>query len=232
MRQLKMCIFIKSHHSSFILLISTLITLTSLCADAAPSHHHIKREEVTDIEPQETKPSDENWHVTQKWLIESINRLRGEINELGHNYEVHFRNKETDDMKNQQDFVHDLAVLRADHSVLANQQQKIIDLIKEWRDADTIKTTTETTVPQHPSLESHPDPVVRHHRRKHRRRIFSDFMDHEKKFESQASKNVTELFGEVSALHDITLALFHDVQDLEQRLDKKETSADDSKNED
>ena len=197
--------------SYFVIITFSIIWIKS---DAVPISEN-KVEE--DAKNQDSSFEDKNWKITQKWLIESINRLRQEINDLGHNYEVHTQTKDSQDVKNQQDFIHDVAVLRADHSVLANQQKKIIHMIQEWR-----KAPSATKAETQDDIKSRAVQPHRHksHRRRHLKRPFKDFMVNEKKFERQTAKNVTELFSEVSSLHDITLALFHDVQDLEQRLSK------------
>lgn len=184
----------------------------------------------TDISRSSTATTrDENWKITQKWLIESINRLQKDMNDISSSYTAHVDAAKSDSFKKERVFVHDVQILRADHTVLANQQQQIIQLIKERRLSDKAeeeandnqkkaeKKTSAMSDDQSSNRKSH------HHRRHTRR---SQHVEQEKKFEANTQKNVTELFAQVSALHDITLALFHDMQDLEVRVGKKQLPED------
>lgn len=214
---------------------------------------------------------EKNWEITQKWLIESINRLREEINELGHNYNVHMASKDADIDRNQANFVHDIAVLRADHTILANQQKEIITLIKnqpsvvmeklispvivnklpknsanfpkfEQNSANLQETSgnfenSQETSGQDANGNWHKKDMDtqsgrRHHKRHHPR--VEKLEEKEEKLEEKGEKleekeeklegNLNRMNQQVSALHDITLALFHGVQDLETKIEKNDNT--------
>lgn len=162
-----------------------------------------------------------NHQKTQRWLIESVSRLQKELNEVAASYAGHLDSSELNAQQQQRSFVNDVAALRADHTILAKQQEQIIQLIKNHafnRDSSEERNQKDSSAAQTTSTVSPPRASAKH--RKHGRRLHRK-LEEEKKFEKTATRNITELFGEVSALHDITIALFHDLQDLEKRAAEK-----------
>lgn len=193
---------------------------------------------------------DNNWSVTQKWLISSINQLKGEMNQLGHNYNEHMEEEVSKESHSQQSLAHDLAVLRADHTILSQQQQMIIKLLKERTSAVPASSTTlvqvqeklasavevigveqgeeegeeedddgvkDTSSPHHGKHHHHSH---RGHRRKHEK--FDQLKDREERFEETSSNQIRELVSELTALHDITIAMFHEMQDIEKKVEHKD----------
>ena len=184
------------------------------------------------IPPTQFDTRDKNWEITQRWLIQSMNRLRQEINELGHNYNVHIKNNDANVDRNQANFVHDIAVLRADHTVLANQQKEIINLIKTKPSVVLEKLVSPVIVNKPPDKyqndrsdddgdvsdekkDSDRERPHRHHRRHPK-------VEKIEEKEEILEENLSKMSQRVNSLNEITLALFHGVRDLETKIQDKD----------
>ena len=230
------------------MILSSLIILTiSFCGKTQTAPIDDTSLESTDEDAQvEGNNEQNNWSMTQKWLIESINQLKREMNELGHSYEEHVSRQETEEGHAKQSLAHDLAVLRADHTILSQQQQIIIKLLKERsgeKEPLLVQVQERLASPVHLLLpesgeksqkpqdakdgeESEDLSHGKHHHRHHRHHSRSNkqldqLVDREKKFEQNSSQKVHELSEELTALHDISIAMFHEMQDLEKKVEKQ-----------
>lgn len=67
----------------------------------------------------------------EQWLMKNIDQLLYEMKQFGHEYNVQVLNSQASEEKNQKSLAHDLAILRADHTVIANQQRNLITLIQK-----------------------------------------------------------------------------------------------------
>jgi len=159
-----------------------------------------------------------NWLLTKAWLIDNINRLRHEFNELERDYSNHVETSNTLNSNKDKQLVQDIATLRADHTVLSQQQKQIIQLIKKNQiltngnheskeETKVIETTTNSNL------------LKKKHKKRHSN--LKHFQQKEQLFEDQTKRNMTEVFAEMSALHDITLTLFEDLISLEKRISDK-----------
>lgn len=68
----------------------------------------------------------------QEWLMKGVDQLLYEMKEFGHEYNVQVQSRQASDEKNQQSLAHDLAILRADHTIMAEQQRNLIQLIHKF----------------------------------------------------------------------------------------------------
>ena len=77
--------------------------------------------------------TDENNKVNhnEEIIVKNIDQLLYEMKQFGHEYNVQVENEKINGEKSQQSLAHHLAILRADHTILAQQQQSIIQLIKQ-----------------------------------------------------------------------------------------------------
>lgn len=210
--------------------------------------------------------SGETWSLTQNWLISSINQLKSEVNQLGRSYNDHVSEQESESSHSQQSLAHDLAVLRADHTIMSNQQQMLIKLLKERltsasaaaaaavpatttfiqvqeKIASPVKLLHEERITTEggEGKQQEPDAVDdeededssqnhgkrhhhrhRHHHHKHKHEKFDQLKDREEQFEQQSSQQISSIKSELSALHDITISMFHEMQDLEKKMEKQQ----------
>jgi hypothetical protein len=187
-----------------------------ICTDCLPTI-------LPPAQPNEISPQ------IQEWLIQSINLMRRELNELGHNYNVHINTKEAEEIQSRQSLVHDLAVLRADHTILSNQQKQLIELIQQKvsrnNKEDSLKSDN---IPEsgddQREMRSRGHHDRRHHHRRHHHKKHLESQEPPKKAEEIAKleeytkERISSLSQELTSLHDVTISLFRDVQDLEQRM--------------
>jgi hypothetical protein len=248
------------------ILILICLSITDLIS-AAPVTESTK--ETTTI-PSGTGSSDSksadvssNWSLTQNWLISSINQLKGEVNQLGRSYNEHVQEQESESSHSQQSLAHDLAVLRADHTIMSNQQQMLIKLLKErlTSDGKAAAVPPTTTLIQVQEKIASPVELLReerittetegreegkeepqeqagssdeededssqnhgkrhHHRKHHHHKKFDQLQEREEQFEQQSSRQVESIKSELSALHEITISMFHEMQDLEKKIEDK-----------
>ncbi|KAI1301885.1 hypothetical protein HDE_03030 [Halotydeus destructor] len=174
--------------------------------------------------------SDSNWLTTQKWLIDSINQLQKEINELSTSFTTHVDSSQSDEFKKQSDFAHDIAILRADHTVLSSQQQIIINLIKQRQNGGQDDGQETKPAESHSQENGHKKGKRKHrHRRRHGNQLVvkdADGQGASDQFQLKATKTITDLSEEVNALHDITISLFRDLQDLEKKVSDNDDKVD------
>lgn len=201
-----------------ILIALHIIVSVASVAVCAPLHN----EEASSLDSESSKRGT-NWLTTQNWLIDSINRLQRELNEVSTSITGHLDASDAESQSRQRAFVHDVAVLRADHTILSQQQQRIIQLIKErtLRDSDAAASNDnqDGETKDEINVNARKSVIVEHRAAaKHKRRPFVRAV---KKFEAETKQNITEVFAELKAQHDITLALFDDLRDLEMRLAKQ-----------
>jgi hypothetical protein len=159
-----------------------------------------------------------NWLLTKAWLIDNINRLRHEFNELERDYSNHVETSNTLNSNKDKQLVQDIATLRADHTVLSQQQKQIIQLIKKNQilNNGNHESKEETKVTE---TTTNSNLLKKKHKKRHSN--FKHFQQKEQLFEDQTKRNMTEVFAEMSALHDITLTLFEDLISLEKRISDK-----------
>ena len=160
-----------------------------------------------------------NWLLTKAWLIDNINRLRHEFNELERDYSQHIENDNTLNLKKDKQLVEEMATLRADHTVLSQQQKQIIQLIKKSQ----IKSITSQPTKQQWTETNGSDNsvVLKRHKKRQIHSNFNDFVKKEQTFEDQTKRNMSEVFAEMSALHDITINIFEDLMDIEKKVNQK-----------
>lgn len=200
-----------------------------------------------------------NWSVTQNWLISSINQLKSEMNQLGHSFNDHVSVQESDEKHGQQSLAHDMAVLRADHTILSQQQQLLIRLLKERQEqplGPTLIQVQERVAA--PLLESSPsreerqhadqedsnstsdeqaddeakDSPRRHHRKHrhhhkhhhhHQQQLLLDKLSAaEKGLEAKSEQEIGDLSSQVTQLRDVTIAMFKELQDMEQKEERED----------
>lgn len=175
--------------------------------------------------------------VTQKWLISSINQLKSEMNQLGLRFNEHDEEQKTKESHSQQTLAYDLAVLRADHTIMSQQQQMIIKLLKERPAAtlvqvqEKVASPVELIIKEEESKRQEPgkkdeagtsaeadQAAVRHAQRHRQHGKFDQLKLREAEFEEQSSNQIQELSAELTALHDITISIFHEIQDIEKKV--------------
>lgn len=178
--------------------------------------------------PSSMSNKERNWLLTQKWLIDSINRLRSELNELARDYNQHMQTENYSAQHELKELIHDLASLRADHTVLADQQKQIIGLIKERQSPQSPQSPQSSKQSDQQDQQSDQNEidakrlVYSHH--KHHKRRSSKLWKKEKLFEEQTKQNLSLISSEITALHDITVTLFEDLQSLDKKVNKGDES--------
>lgn len=203
----------------------TILTITTITTAAPVTVTPIDSNHLSNAIPKTNEGTmasssnkERNWLLTKAWLIDNINRLRHEFNELERDYSHHIETSNTLNTNKDKQLVQDIATLRADHTVLSQQQKQIIQLIKknqilnngnhESRQTNEVmETTTSSSF------------LKKRHKKRHSN--FKHFQQKEQLFEDQTKRNMSEVFAEMSALHDITLTLFEDLQSLEKRISEK-----------
>ncbi len=157
------------------------------------------------------------------------------MSELERDYSAHLDAAERTSQAKDRQLVEDLTKLRADHSLLSQQQKQIIYLIKRAKLSKSGgKSSSENDIRRSYSSSSSSDyhlekvadaqqlpqqnqqstttrrrsPVVK--------RAISDTGS--ERFQATTRHNMEEVFAELSALHDLTLTLFTDMRAMEHRL--------------
>lgn len=183
-----------------------------------------------------------NWLLTKAWLIDNINLVKKELNELATDYNQHVEASNTLNHDQQQQLVQEVATLRADHAVLANQQKQIISLIKSYSKSNVGKPNqVEKSKNQvnndyeEKHEEKHKEKYEEKHEERHevlnknhkkRHIIFS--RHHIQQFQDQTRHNITELSEQLSSLHDITVRVFRDLLRIEKNMQEdKQNDSDD-----
>lgn len=173
--------------------------------------------------PSATVATEKNWLLTKAWLIDNINRLRRELSELERDYSTHLKTIEQTNAEKEKQFIQDISKLRADHTVLSQQQKHIIYLIKKSvlykpsvseNDFKHRMNVGKLLLKSSRKIADAPTHIRRHIKRD----VSSVQME---SFESQTRRDLKETFAELSSLHDITLAMFDDLRKLEKRIDRK-----------
>ena len=169
-----------------------------------------------EVQALNEKDKVKNWLLTKAWLIDNINLVKKELNELATDYNQHVEASNTLNHDQQQQLVQEVATLRADHAVLANQQKQIISLIKSYSKSNVGKSN---------QVEKNKNEVNNYYEEKHevlnknhkkRHIIFS--RHHFQQFEDQTRHNITELSEQLSSLHDITVRVFRDLLRIEKKV--------------
>lgn len=176
-----------------------------------------------------TTNKERNWLLTKAWLIDNINRLRHEFNELERDYSHHIEAAKTMNTEHDKKLVQDMSTLRADHIVLSQQQKQIIELIKKSQynsvQPDLKRRWTRPSASANsvvdPSVNSSMNSVLIKKRHKKRDSHLKNMVQ---TFEDQTKRNMSEVFAEMSALHDITISIFEDLMDLQKKINQKSWS--------
>ena len=159
-----------------------------------------------------------NWLLTKAWLIDNINRLRHEFNELERDYSQHIESANTLNTNKDKQLVEEMATLRADHTVLSQQQNQIIQLIKKSQLKPTLSEPSKEHWKETNSSDNSVLPKKRHKKRHTNSR---NLTKKELTFEEQTKRNMSEVFAEMSSLHDITINIFEDLMDIEKKVNDK-----------
>jgi len=218
----------------FILLLALFVGLIStspiISRSTTPSSASLQNEGFNEI--REIEKKERNWLLTKAWLIDNINRLRHELNELSRDYNQHVETMSNVHHEQQKQLVLEIATIRADHSVLSQQQKQIIQLIQANRDhnsesnsipqVNSTPSTLSSTTSSYASIVSN-EHSGHHHEKRHRRRHTHHPNHHQQTFEEQTQRNISELYSQLVNLHDITVTLFHELQTLDIKVgDKKD----------
>lgn len=159
---------------------------------------------------------DKNWLLTKAWLIDNINRLRHEIGELERDYSQHLQAEQQNSVHKEQQLLADISKLRADHTVLSQQQKQILYLIKKRTPYFKIKGNVpsrndinyKTNGMDHGKAS---DPA--------RQMIKRDLQSgREESFEAETKRNMKQVFAELSSLHDVTVSLLASVKRMRARV--------------
>ncbi|KAJ6219886.1 hypothetical protein RDWZM_005698 [Blomia tropicalis] len=167
-----------------------------------------------------TNSNEKNWLLTKAWLIDNINRLRRELSELERDYSQHLTKTEQVNEQKEKQFIDDLTKLRADHTVLSQQQKQIIYLIKKsqiGRIGQTKASSSSSTMNDITYSSIDKQKLASNAIKKQINK--RDLTQQTESFESETRRNMKEVFAEMSSLHDITLTLFDDIKSLEHRLE-------------
>lgn len=68
---------------------------------------------------------------TEQVISNNVDQLLYEMKQFGHEYNVQVQNEKVKEEKSQESLAHHLAILRADHTILAEQQRSILQLIEK-----------------------------------------------------------------------------------------------------
>ena len=172
--------------------------------------------------------TEKNWLLTKAWLIDNINRLRRELSELERDYSQHLDTAERANAQKEKQFIEDITKLRADHTVLSQQQKQIIYLIKRNQMLRG-RPISENDI-QYVSLNGKlRGKVADSHIKRQVKRDLSQGSGRQpepsvasESFESLTRRNMKEVFGELSALHDLTLTLFADMRSIEHKIENRD----------
>lgn len=156
------------------------------------------------------------------------------MSELERDYSAHLDAAERTSQAKDRQLVEDLTKLRADHSLLSQQQKQIIYLIKRAKLSKSGggKSSSENDIRRSYSSSSdyHPEKVADAQQLQQQnqqstttrrrspvvKRAISDTGS--ERFQATTRHNMEEVFAELSALHDLTLTLFTDMRAMEHRL--------------
>lgn len=168
-----------------------------------------------------TTTTEKNWLLTKAWLIDNINRLRREMSELERDYSQHLDAAEKANEAKERQFLEDITKLRADHTVLSQQQKQIIYLVKKVSKSKGTKSSTSendirsSIYQKSPVMEQQSNSISNRRRSNLVKRAIGENGD---RFQATTTQNMAEVFSELSALHDLTLTLFTDMREMEHRL--------------
>jgi len=171
---------------------------------------------------------EKTWLLTQQWMIDNINRLHHELNELARDYNQHVERSREEQSQKEAEFVRDITSLRADHSVIEQHQQQILDYIKVNSKNNNINNIDNNNqissqIERMISLKPAYYKIAASKSLKKRRHLLSNLLKREKQFEDEAKQNVSQLYDKLNSLNDITFDLFEDVQDIQSRLLKSDS---------
>lgn len=165
--------------------------------------------------------NEKNWLLTKAWLIDNINRLRRELSELERDYSQHLDSIERTNSQKEKQFLEDISKLRADHTVLSQQQKQIIYLIKK-NQMLRMKPSENDILYVAPEVKAGiksvklVDGAIK---RPIKRDLTQTYGEN---FQDETRRNTKEVFAELSALHDITLTLFDGMRSLEHRMENRD----------
>lgn len=178
---------------------------------------------TTSVSSTTTTTTEKNWLLTKAWLIDNINRLRREMSELERDYSQHLDAAEKANEAKERQFLEDITKLRADHTVLSQQQKQIIYLVKKVSKAKGTKSSTSendirsSIYQKSPAVMEQQSNRISNNQRRSAlvKRAIGENGD---RFQATTTQNMVEVFSELSALHDLTLTLFTDMREMEHRL--------------
>lgn len=140
---------------------------------------------------------EKTWLLTQEWIIDNINRLNHQLNELARDYNQHVeRTKEEKSLK-EAEFVRDITTLRADHSVIEQHQQQILNYIKHNR----MKNQLSELLTREHMNNFHQTSFLNNLKKK--RHSILKFIKSEKEFEKHTKNNVTQIFDQLTSLKNL-----------------------------
>lgn len=159
--------------------------------------------------------NEKNWLLTKAWLIDNINRLRRELSELERDYSGHLDSIERSNSEKEKQFIEDITKLRADHTLLSQQQKQIIYLIKKNQMLRGRPTSENDIHFASMNGKMKPTKVAVAHIKRQMKRDLSHTM------ERPNTEMNKEIFAELSSLHDITLTLAANLQNVERRIENR-----------
>jgi len=189
---------------------SNAIPISGLSATTTTSATTSATTSITTTTSTMSSNKERNWLLTKAWLIDNINRLRHEFIELERDYNHHIESSDAMEVAKDKRMVQEMATLRADHTVLAQQQKQIIQLIKQR------SHTTGPYVPRSEFIET--STVMPKKSHKKRDSHLKHLIKKEQSFEDQTKRNMSEVFAEMTALHDITVNIFEDLMDIQKKV--------------
>jgi len=140
---------------------------------------------------QEYSQREKTWLLTQQWMIDNINRLHHELNELARDYNQHVERSREEQSQKEAEFVRDITSLRADHSVIEQHQQQILDYIKVNSKNNNINNIDNNNqissqIERMISLKPAYYKIAASKSLKKRRHLLSNLLKREKQFEDEA----------------------------------------------
>ncbi len=142
------------------------------------------------------------------------------MSEMARDYNQHIDANKQEANRKETEFARDVDSLRADHTLLARNQLKIINLIKssnQGQHRSTSETNSnENTIQDETSTSENTEHS--HKSRKNLRHLVYDLMKEEANFEHETKHNFSSVTSQLAALHEITLSLYQDLKDLKSKI--------------
>jgi len=161
--------------------------------------------------------TEKNWLLTKAWLIDNINRLRRELSELERDYSGHLDKMERTNSQQEKQFIEDITKLRADHTILSQQQKQIIYLIKRNQMLRG-RPISENDIHYTPVKGNSKATKVADARIKRQmKRDVSQTIQSEN-FESETRRRMEQQQQELSSLHDMSMTIINNFRLMERRM--------------